>query len=281
MLVDSDLASKTLEAEDLPPAYDTSTQRQGSPTNATKAAFPLPSGINPTNHIQHLTQYHPAKGKFVIDPHLRIPQNLLPPLQKDETASTRANLRISSGYSNVVAEVWITPGSSSTASSSTPTVPLDKDGAVRLNAYSSYSTCILNVHDDSHTAPLKLSCASGYSSATIYLPRTFVGMINASVTYGKVHFSPAVTANSTMLGQDGKKYRAFVGDLAMYEQEGWRGDEAEISSDYSNVFVYYEDEVVDFAKGISKFFSELPSPGNTAGPVDWLSKLFTGQYGRS
>jgi hypothetical protein len=69
-----------------PPPYD---QKATTSSTGSKA----PSDVKPTNFISILRTSGSIKGQYTIDPAIRVPPFLLPPLADGESASERNNLK--------------------------------------------------------------------------------------------------------------------------------------------------------------------------------------------
>ncbi|KAH8834680.1 hypothetical protein DL96DRAFT_1581273 [Flagelloscypha sp. PMI_526] len=202
------------DIHDLPPAYDTSN------AESSNIKFPPPPELTSSNFV-NISESKTCTGKFVLDPYLEVPESLLPPWEHD---GSRANLRLHSKHSNTSAEVWVAAGTSHNANPETG----------KTN-----QPIIISAHSSSSSTSLI------FSTAKLYIPSSFVGVIKAGSTHGKVHFSPALLAKSTALADIDGKRRLFVGDLSLYETEGWIGDEADVSAPHSNVYIYLEEDLQD------------------------------------
>ncbi|KAH8806635.1 hypothetical protein DL96DRAFT_1631259 [Flagelloscypha sp. PMI_526] len=218
----------------LPPAYseEPGPSFPGSDAQPGPIDFPLPKNVQPCNHLHFSTGQHSMEDKFIIDPNLVIPPSLLPPLCSGETDGMRANLSLQSKHSHISGEAWIVPG---IMNSSNP--PASQ--VVRITAKASRDLHLL-VHNDANTMPLRLSAKSSHGRIKVFLPRMFTGTISASTRHGKVHFSPALRAKGTLLGNVDKKRRIFIGDLSSYEEGGL--GEVELKAPDEDVFVFLEDE---------------------------------------
>ncbi|KAH8806634.1 hypothetical protein DL96DRAFT_1631257 [Flagelloscypha sp. PMI_526] len=220
----------------LPPySVESGPSSSGSGVHSRRADFPLPENVQPCNLLHFSTGKYSMEHKFIVDPNLSIPPSLLPPLREGETDAMRANLSLHSKHSHICSEAWIVPGPSH------PTHPPSSE-VVRITAKASHHISLL-LHNDAHTIPLRISCKSSHSRIKVFLPKTFVGTVNASTKHGKVHFSPAILAKGTLLGNIDKTKRIFVGDLSLYEEGGL--DEAELVAPHANVSVFLEDEWSD------------------------------------
>ncbi|KAH8827615.1 hypothetical protein DL96DRAFT_1599657 [Flagelloscypha sp. PMI_526] len=159
---------------------------------------------------------------FILDPHLHIPAALLPPLQPGQTDYNRPNFRLESHNENTTAEIWISPGPKS-APNTIEDVVLHEDPLNKL--------------------PLRMACEGKNCNLQLYIPRTFVGLIKTTVKDGNIQSSRGLQAESRMLEGTGSETRLFVGDIGLFEQEGWVGDELWVSCPRSNVHLAFEDEV--------------------------------------
>ena len=85
-----------------PPSYSPPTEPDAS------GSVPPPTfKTKPTNFLSLSNENDAVKGEFVIDPCIRIPPSVLPPLGENETEDDRQNLCLTSRNSSVNADIWL------------------------------------------------------------------------------------------------------------------------------------------------------------------------------
>lgn len=99
-----------------PPPYNQIDGKDDSQALETKQ-YPTPANINRTNFVK----FFPPKGMkrvWVIDPSMKIPTTLLPPLSRGETEETRKNVELIAKGGDLDADIFILPASSVALTSS-------------------------------------------------------------------------------------------------------------------------------------------------------------------
>ncbi|KAJ7048231.1 hypothetical protein C8F01DRAFT_1095482 [Mycena amicta] len=240
------------EAQDAASASSSSSLKDTPQAQVSESESP-PSSIKPTNHLSLSRRYGHISGvKFVIDPRLRVPPQMLALLEQDEMEETRRNLSLCAQDGGIDADVWV--------------LSHDLDEEEEKEKEETVKHC------SQHTPrrPLSLSLHTTDGSISLTLPRSFCGPLTVRLArgYARMRFSPAVSKATTVFSEeaDGVR-RCFVGDFASAEsdEEGkgkgtgkgtgkwkegkgegkWTGDEATLSSDtgtFGSVWIEYEDE---------------------------------------
>jgi len=103
-----------------PPSYYPSEQHATASTSNTQPGQPTFKS-KPTNHLYLFSEHSSVKGEYVIDPSMKIPPSLLPPLSPEESEADRKHLRIHSTNGSVNAEIWLLSQDAKPFDSKTPT----------------------------------------------------------------------------------------------------------------------------------------------------------------
>lgn len=86
-----------------PPSYYPSERHATASTSNTQPTFKS----KPTNYLYLFSEHSSVKGEYAIDPSMKIPPSLLPPLSPEESEADRKNLRVHSTNGSVNAEIWL------------------------------------------------------------------------------------------------------------------------------------------------------------------------------
>ncbi|KIY47341.1 hypothetical protein FISHEDRAFT_20292, partial [Fistulina hepatica ATCC 64428] len=83
-----------------------------------------------------------------------------------------------------------------------------------------------------------------HGSVRLYLPHTFHGFVTTKSTSGTAPFRGTLADQMTMLVDVGNVRTSFVGDYSQYTgvQDGWHGDELEITSEHGSITVSFEQD---------------------------------------
>ncbi|KAF7289716.1 hypothetical protein MIND_01344800 [Mycena indigotica] len=227
-------------ADDPPPAYNA--PASPPPPLSPSLAPPPPLDVRPTNHFSLSKPDGRIRGSYVIDPSLKIPAQMLAPLEKDETEKTRRNLSLHTHDGSIDANVWV----------------LSDDGAdckcrgrVRVNVRTEDGNVGLRLHSTAPNAytprtPIQLSLRTADGHISLALPRSFTGPLTIRLADGRKRFSPAFSAATTVFSESHGVSRCFVGDFAnsgWADAPGdWTGDEAEVVSDDGGLRIEFDDE---------------------------------------
>ncbi|KDQ59720.1 hypothetical protein JAAARDRAFT_33290 [Jaapia argillacea MUCL 33604] len=213
-----------------PPAYSPPSQSTSSLTSLTTG----PPDIKPTNFLYVTRTHSSIKATYAIDPTLRIPEAILPPLEEGET---RKNVKLGSAHSSIGADLWIVGSASRNASQ-----PVKR---TTIEVVSQNGSCSVNVHNSS-PYPISLVCKTHAGSVKLFLPKTFRGPITASSNFGSVTFSKQVLKHLIVFSEVNNKRFGFLGD---YEESGWSadpdawvGDEVHAETSHGSVKISFVDE---------------------------------------
>jgi hypothetical protein len=100
-----------------PPSYYPSEQHATASTCNTQPTFKS----KPTNHLYLFSEHSSVKGEYAIDPSMKIPPSLLPPLSPEESEADRKHLCVHSTNGSVNAEIWLLSQDAKPFDSKTPT----------------------------------------------------------------------------------------------------------------------------------------------------------------
>ncbi|KAF7343695.1 hypothetical protein MSAN_01949400 [Mycena sanguinolenta] len=243
---DSDVHPKAIEQSDiivnratipdeLPPAYasDSQTKPAAGPVNDPLAPMPLPDSVRPMNFLSISRGNTSIKGKYVIDPRIKIPQAMLPPLAEDETEATRRNVFLDSIYGNIDADIFVVGDGDL------------KQNFVSMLMKSTNGSVVVRVHASAAPRPpIHIKATSTYGSVTLHVPRSFRGPATIRTTYGSVRISDSLSAELTTFSEVKQTRRCFIGDYADWAEqpEGWTGDEIDVETTNGNVKLQYDVE---------------------------------------
>ncbi|KAJ7624839.1 hypothetical protein FB45DRAFT_924331 [Roridomyces roridus] len=235
--------NRAVGQEELPPAYDTPFPQGSSsspppfPTASSSSPSPyypvVPDTVKPTNLLSLSRSTNSVKGTYVIDPRIKIPSTLLPPLTDGETEATRRNMSIQTSTGSINVDVFVVG-----------------DGCVKrkcaLFLKSPYGSISAKLHAAPVGArpPFTIRAESSNGSITLHLPLSFRGPLTIHTQYGSVRLASSLDAATTTFSEVDGTRRYFVGDFSDYEgeEEGalWFGDEAHLETTYGSVKVQYE-----------------------------------------
>ncbi|KAJ7245648.1 hypothetical protein B0H12DRAFT_1073422 [Mycena haematopus] len=211
--------------------------------------MPLPELVKPTNFLSLSRGNAPIKGKYVIDPRIKIPQPMLPPLAEDETETTRRNMFLHTSNGAIDADVFIIGDG-------------DFKQKVNILVKSSNGAVVVKLHAPaSARPPVKIKAQGTYGSVTLHVPRSFCGPVTISTRYGSIRFSDSLLADLTTFNEANKTRRCFIGDYSNWaeQSDGWIGDEIELETTYGSIKLQYDIESnVGSSKGKGKgLFAKL------------------------
>ncbi|KAJ7181975.1 hypothetical protein C8R46DRAFT_1186849 [Mycena filopes] len=251
--VDSDIKSiqqldivvnRATVADDPPPAYTTDSKAPSKTPPASgfgveplpPQAQPLtvPNTVKPTNFLSLSRGNQSIKGIYVIDPRIKIPQSLLPPLAADETESTRRNVFLHTSNGSIDVALFVVGDG-------------DHKQKVNMLLKSSNGYIVAKLHTAASAArpPVKLRVQSSNGSVTIHVPRSFRGPVTLRTSNGSTRLSDAVAAALTTFTEAKGTRRCFIGDFSdwtdMDAGSGWAGDELEVEASNGAIRLLYED----------------------------------------
>ncbi|EJD40473.1 hypothetical protein AURDEDRAFT_170474 [Auricularia subglabra TFB-10046 SS5] len=157
-----------------------------------------PPSIPRTNHVNIAHEHPQARGTFVIDPALEVPAALLAPPKDGEEEADQPNLRMSSYYAGVEADVWV----------------LDSDAVERTRLVFDAEHGRVKIRLRSlGNRPCRVDIRAGHAKVDIMLPRHFMGSLTAKTT----HATASVPPRFTKLAEADGEERYYLGDVARAE----------------------------------------------------------------
>jgi hypothetical protein len=245
LTLDSDVKPKDIEQSDIivnratipddpPPAYSKPQPELppvAGPATVPLAVIPIPDSVKPSNFLSLSRGNTQIKGTYVIDPRIKVPQPLLPPLAEDETETTRRNLFLHTSNGSIEAEVFIVGDG-------------DHKQKVNMLVKSSNGSVVMKLHTSAARPPINIRAQSSNGSVTIHLPRSFRGPVTVSTRNGAIRFSDALSAELTTFNEVNKTRRCFIGDYSDWtdQPEGWMGDELSLETMNGGIKVQYDVE---------------------------------------
>jgi len=234
--------------EEPPPRYPPQTR---SVVSGSVPSSPAPHSpafkSKPTNFLA-LSDEHDrdaVRGEFIIDPCIRIPPSMLPLLDEGETEDDRKNLRLTSRFSSVNAEIGLL---------GSPSAPKPRRTTIALT--SDYGSIHAQLHTFDGAAPFSLIARASHGTIRLAIPRSFQGLLSVSTHHGSISISDTIVQNATQLGQRGTTRRCFVGDFHLVGRDEWQGDQVEIEASHGSIRVKYVDEV-GIMGVLSRLFAKL------------------------
>jgi len=193
---------------DVPNRKDCSTATASQPPKFSRA----------TNYLYRSSEGGMLAGSFAIDPSMRIPASLLPPLPPGREESERRNLRLVSRYGGVNADVLLLAhGQESTSGQSSESIMAPEQGSggrARLEIVSECGDVNVNMNAEPYAGLyfLKILASDGITSVT--LPRTFRGLVRLGTANGSASLGEALMGECTPLSDAASYHRWFVGGLS-------------------------------------------------------------------
>ncbi|EIW77356.1 hypothetical protein CONPUDRAFT_168299 [Coniophora puteana RWD-64-598 SS2] len=239
----------SLEAQ--PPVYnpfadpnDPSNGDDGSdgtndPTN------PLPPALakrypRPTNYLYISGGDHAIRGAYAIDPAMRIPPAVLPPLEDGEEEGSRKNLKMTTRNGSISADILlIGPKSENDGFIRPGRGDVKKRGRAQLEMTSEGGSITVSMRKMDTAPSFKLKLTSGKGSIHTNIPRTFHGLLHLASGCGSVSIADELRRNSTPLSQVGDTQLWFVGDFSVFTDDEWHGDEVEVNAAHASIRVRY------------------------------------------
>ncbi|KAJ6503879.1 hypothetical protein C8R45DRAFT_1209439 [Mycena sanguinolenta] len=267
LTLDSDVKPKEIEQSDLivnratipddpPPAYADSQTKSAAepaksaagPANPPLTTIPLPDSVKPINFLSLSRGNSSIKGKYVIDPRIKIPQCMLPPLAEDETEATRRNVLLHTSNGSIDADVFVVGDG-------------DFKQKVNMAVKTSNGGVVVRVHASAAPRPpMRITAKSSNGAVTLHLPRSFRGPVTIRTSNGSVRFSDSIEEDLTTFSEVKKTRRCFIGEYSDWTEQpgGWVGDELDLETSNGTVRLQYDVELspsntVESSKGKGLF----------------------------
>ncbi|KAJ7206478.1 hypothetical protein GGX14DRAFT_367051 [Mycena pura] len=154
------------------------------------------------------------RGTYVIDPRIKIPQFMLPPLAAGQTEATRQNVFLHAGKGGAGINVDLFVLGDANTKRSLNMFLGSKNGSITAK-----------LHAASTARPPIHITAKAAHGITLHLPRTFRGPVTVRNT-GSIRISEHLRADMMPLSEANDTMRYFVGTLEDWTDESkWAGDE--------------------------------------------------------
>ncbi|KAF8427657.1 hypothetical protein L210DRAFT_3652516 [Boletus edulis BED1] len=223
-----------------PPSYSPHIESPPIASGSTLSSTPTYKS-KPTNFLSLSNSDSSICGEFVIDPSIRIPSSILPPLRQDDTEDDRKNLNLRSQNSSVNADIWLlgTPSSQDPESA----IGADKPRRTTIALISDHGSIRAQVHTLDDAAPFLLTARANHGTIRLAVPRSFHGLLSLSTRHGSTSLSDTLVENATQLSQIDDTRRYFIGDFQALGEVAWEGDLVELDATHGSLRVKYIDEV--------------------------------------
>ncbi|KAJ7624256.1 hypothetical protein DFH06DRAFT_1445927, partial [Mycena polygramma] len=184
-----------------------------------------------TNFLSLNRDNESIKGTYAIDPSVKVPEFLLPPLAAGETEATRPNVYLHTTNGSIDVNVFLVGCG-------------DAKRRVDIVLESSNGSISVKLHDaHAHTRPpINLKARSVSGNITLHIPHSFRGPLTFTSHNGALRFPGALAGHVTTFGDADHMQRCFVGDFADWAQqpEGWMCDEIDVKTENGAVKVQYD-----------------------------------------
>ncbi|KAF7350168.1 hypothetical protein MVEN_01319300 [Mycena venus] len=222
--------------DDPPPAYSNSQSdaQQVAKTKPVDTSLPLIPAVKPTNFLALSRGNNSIKGTYVIDPRIKIPQPMLPPLAADETEATRRNMYLHTSNGSIDVDLFVVGDG-------------EYKQKVNISLKSSNGSLVARLNAPATIRPpINLKVQSSNGTVTIHVPRGFRGPVLLTTRNGSVRFSDALSADLTTFNEVNHTRRCFIGDFSDWtetdQSEGWIGDELGIETSNGSIKLQYAAE---------------------------------------
>lgn len=214
----------------------------------------------PTNFVYMDVPNNKIRGSYNIDPTMSIPASLLPPKVAALPESERKNLHLFSKNGSVEADVMVRSANEERDAKRQKRATLaagSSNGSVNLRVRRAEGDIIFG----KGPTPVQISAASRNGTVRVSLPPGFTGPMMLTTHNGSIKLSPTISARISTDTHDKHTKRCFVGDMSLYDGDGWYGDELVVEANNGSVWVNETDESQDIectGKGKGKgLFSKL------------------------
>ncbi|KAJ7713607.1 hypothetical protein B0H16DRAFT_1743212 [Mycena metata] len=226
----------------MPTTRATTAPKDDSPPAEQQLAPPTtPVTVKPTNFLFVKRDSGAIRGTYVIDPRIKIPRSMLPPLAAGETEATRQNLFLDTNSGSIDVDISVL-GDTNTKRS--------VNMSLRCSDYGSIT---VKLHVASTARPpiyIQAKTIKDSGRITLHLPRTFRGPVTIKQTskgdplWGRISIgiSEHLMAGMMPLSEANGTWHYFVGTPEGWTDDGkWEGDAACLESG-GNVRLQYDGE---------------------------------------
>ncbi|KAH8115110.1 hypothetical protein DFH11DRAFT_146740 [Phellopilus nigrolimitatus] len=232
-----------------PPPYAPSSSETSPAETSASGARPLPQTPNlPASNFSLIKRDNESiKGTYVVDPGLRIPDELVPSALDFDGEDGRKNLQLESKNGSISTVVWLVDSDSGEEQKRRALIDVKSQSgsiSVKMNAIT--------------PRQYALSAYSRSGSVSVALPSSFVGPVTMFTVHGSVSLSNSVTSRLITFSEIDGKGSCFIGDIkaANYTGiEGWTGSTLDIGSQSGRLKLSFVDE--EQSTEGSGFFSRL------------------------
>lgn len=214
-----------------------------SPTKLNATNYACIYRKNPTHRRMFSRSDSSIKGTFTVNPFLKIPAEILPPLRRNETEVDRKNLRLEVENGGIDVDLYIVgePPLNTYAPIPRTTIHLGLFGA-KDNAGT--FPIIARIHTPNPNRPAFHVTAKALDGFVLFhIPRSYHGVIAINCSAGDLNNHIALSIGmydgSTILSETGQTRTYFVGEMGDWSRDG---DKIDLTMYNGKVFLQYEDE---------------------------------------
>ncbi|KAJ7152025.1 hypothetical protein C8R46DRAFT_483278 [Mycena filopes] len=252
------VANRAQVPEESPPAYAGSQQPAGP---SIPLPPPIPNTVKPANFLSLSRTNATIKGTYVVDPCLKIPPFLLPPLGEGETEETRRNVHLETTNAPIDTVLFIVGDGGQKEPQRVDILLKTTHGSIKASVHAAATP----------TRPaINLTLDTLYAPVVLRLPRSFRGPVTLRTQYAAVTFSDALTTNLTTFNELDNTHRCFVGDFADWAENpaAWRGDEVNVVTSPASIKLKYDVEADQGGAKRSGFWGRLFGALSSWGTLD-------------
>lgn len=191
------------------------------------------------------------EGAYLIDPDFSLPPSLLPPIGMFKT---RKNLFLQTSLGTIDVAVGILPLLEAPGRSKVQGERVDLEmNLMQAGTLQAYIVGLFSIYRAPHSSnqytagsarrPFRLTAYSFCGTITIFIPRSFQGLVTMQSSLGTCDLSPEVAATATSINEEGGKKVCFIGNLPqsgwLDSLRKWQGDELILTAKIGSVFVAY------------------------------------------
>lgn len=214
-----------------------------SPTKLNATNYACIYRKNPSHRRMFSRSDSSIKGTFTVNPFLKIPAEILPPLRRNETEVDRKNLRLEVENGGIDVDLYIVGETPLNTYAPIPrtTIHLGLFGA---KENSGTFPIIARIHTPNPNRPAFHLTAKALDGFVLFhIPRSYHGIIIINCSAGDLNNHIALSIgmydSSTILSESGQARSYFVGEMGDWSRDG---DKIELIMYNGKAFLQYEDE---------------------------------------
>jgi len=240
-----------------PPSYGCITASPASPSAGPSSGFAASQAGNCIvgNFISH-TRRAAIKGSYTINPAIDVPAGLLSPHDTTKDAPKfRQNLVLKAIQAKLDVDITLVGD----VGMAVPPVDNADPERTRLWVHSEYKSLTARLRTSSTGPPrnFRVVASCDFGNINLDIPHTFHGLVslNTMKSSASISFSDPLQARLSVLSDDVKNQRYFIGDIGSWKGNEWSGDEIAIVINYGKVKLRIVDEkkyLASMAKGDGK-----------------------------